>query len=346
MQYLQLGNTSVKVSKICLGTMTFGEQNSENEAHEQLDYSIDQGINIIDTAELYAVPARAETYGLTEKYIGSWIKSRKNRDKFILATKIAGYSPDFTHIRGGSRFNAEHISKAIEGSLSRLQTDYIDLYQLHWPERNTNYFGRLGYRHRSNDEWKDNFAEVLGILNEFVKQGKIRFIGISNETPWGTSRYLKVTDELGSPRVVSIQNPYSLVNRSFEVGLAEISIRENLSMLAYSPLAFGLLTGKYFQTTQPKDARLNLFPKLSRYNNEYARAVAKKYVDLAYEYNLSPAQMALAYVNSRDFITCNIIGATTMEQLKENIASIHVSLSDEILEKIEAIHISQPNPAP
>lgn len=344
MIYTKLGNTDIEISKICLGTMTWGEQNTEDEAHEQLDFALDAGINFIDTAELYSVPAKSKTFGSTERYIGTWIASRKNRDKFILASKASGPGPK--HIRGGPKFSKEHLTKALEGSLRRLQTDYIDLYQLHWPERKTNYFGKLGYEHDEKDSWEDNFIEILNTLDEYIKQGKIRHIGLSNETPWGLTHFISLAEKNNLPRPVTIQNPYNLLNRTFEVGLAEISIREQCGLLAYSPLAFGLLTGKYFQKEKPKNSRIILFKKLSRYNNERAKAAAKKYVDLAVENDISPAEMALAFVNTRKFINSNIIGATTIEQLRENIESIHTNLSYDVIKAIEEIHIDIPNPAP
>lgn len=344
MIYTNLGSTDIKISRICLGTMTWGEQNTETEAHEQLDYALDAGINFIDTAELYSVPSRPQTYGLTEQYIGTWIASRKNRDNIFLASKASGPGPK--HIRGGPNFSREHLVAALNDSLRRLQTDYIDLYQLHWPERKTNFFGKLGYEHKYDDPWNDNFIEILKIVDDFIKEGKIRFVGLSNETPWGLMRFLSLAEKYNLPKPVSIQNPYNLLNRTFEVGLAEISIRENCGLLAYSPLAFGLLSGKYFNEDKPKNGRIALFKQLSRYNNERSVQAAEKYVNLAHEYDISPAQMALAYVNSRNFVSSNIIGATSMKQLKENIDSIEIELSDELVQKIEEIHTEIPNPAP
>ncbi len=345
MKYCNLGNTNIKVSRICLGTMTYGEQNTEKEAHEQLDYAMAQGVNFIDTAELYSVPARPETYGLTEKYIGSWLKKEKKRDNVVIASKICG--PGTKHIRGGSKFNKEHITNALEGSLSRLNTDYIDLYQLHWPERKANYFGQLGYMHKEDDLWEENFLEILEVLNEQMEKGKIRFIGISNETPWGFGRFIQLAEKYNLPRIVSVQNPYNLLNRTYEVGMAEISIREKTGLLAYSPLAFGLLTGKYYHGAKPEKVRLTLFgDRLKRYNGELAHRAADKYTELARNEGLKPSQLALAFVNEQPFLTSNIIGATTMEQLKEDIESINIRLSEEIKTKIEAIHLQFPNPAP
>lgn len=346
MEYNKLGNTDIKVSQICLGTMTYGEQNTERDAHEQLDYALNRGVNFIDTAEMYAIPAKPETYGLTEKYIGSWISSRKNRDDIILATKVVGPNPDLKHIRKGPKYNREHITDALNNSLKRLQTDYIDLYQLHFPERNTNYFKKLGYKHDSNENWKYNFKILLEILGEFVQEGKIRYIGVSNETPWGVMSFLKESELNNLPRIVSVQNPYNLLNRTFEIGLSEVAMREKCGLLAYSPLAFGWLSGKYYNNTAADNSRLRLFPVMARYNNTEAQKACRQYVELAKDNGISPSQMALSYINSRDFCTSNIIGATTMEQLKENIDSINLNINNDIIEEIDKIHTSQPNPAP
>ncbi len=346
MQYRTLGNSNIKVSLICLGSMTWGEQNTEAEGHEQMNYAIEQGINFIDTAELYAIPAKAETQGRTEEIIGSWLKTRGNRDKVIIASKIAGPGKGWIdHIRNGeSRFDRKNIEKALHDSLKRLQTDYIDLYQLHWPERTTNYFGRLGYTH-SDDKFTP-IEETLSVFGELVKAGKIRQIGLSNETPWGVMKFLQTAERLNLPRILSIQNPYSLLNRSFEVGLAEIAHREQVGLLAYSPLGFGVLSGKYLDGGGGAQDRLTRFPEYDRYSNIEAVAATREYVGLANEMNITPAQMALAYVNSRPFLTSNIIGATSMEQLQENIASIDLQLSDDVLEKIEQIHKRFPIPSP
>jgi len=346
MKYTFLGNTDLQVSKICLGTMTWGEQNSQEQAHEQLDYALAQGINFIDTAELYAVPPRAETYGLTETYLGTWLKKRSARQQIILATKVAGPSEISTHVRGGARLNRQHIRMAIEGSLQRLQTDYIDLYQVHWPERRNNRFGQLGYIHQS-DEQPIPLEETLAALAELVTEGKVRYLGISNETPWGMMSYLKLAEQSHYPRIVSIQNPYSLLNRTYEIGLAEISHREQVGLLAYSPLAFGMLSGKYLDGAQPANTRLTLFDYFTRYTkSEYGIQATARYVELARQHGLDPAQMALAYVNTRSFLTSNIIGATTMTQLQANIASIDIELSEEVLAGIEEIHQQYPNPCP
>lgn len=346
MKYTHLGDTALKVSKICLGTMTWGEQNTEREAHEQLNYAVENGVNFIDTAEMYAVPSRAEVSGLTEKYIGTWLKTRKDRDKLVIASKIVGPGKNVRHVRKKATFSKAHLTEALNGSLKRLQTDYIDLYQLHWPERPTNYFGRLGYEHVS-DEIGTPFNEIIETLKGFMDQGKIRYYGLSNETPWGTMAFIREAEKYGLPKPVSVQNPYSLLNRTYEVGMAEISIREKAGLLAYSPLAFGLLSGKYRNGASPANARITLFGhKLQRYNGMLTHRAADLYTQIAETHGLSPAQMALAYVNSREFVTSNIIGATTMEQLKENIGSIELMLLEEVLEKIEEVHQLIPNPAP
>ncbi len=345
MIYSQLGNTDIKVSKICLGTMTWGEQNTENEAHEQLNYAISKGVNFIDTAEMYSVPAKAETYGATETIIGNWLQKRGKRDDLIIATKAAGKSAFVKHIRNIPNFSKAHLTEALHGSLKRLKTDYIDLYQLHWPERPANFFGQFNYKHLS-DDIGTSFEEILETLNNFIKDGKIRHFGISNETPWGMHKYLQLSASKNLPRVASIQNSYSLMNRGFEVGLSEMAIREKVGLLAYSPLAFGVLTGKYLNGQHPPKARLSLFPQFARYGNSIALKATEKYVDLAKEYSLTPSELALAFVNSRPFLTSNIIGATSMQQLKENINSINIQLSEEILNKIEGIHTQIPNPAP
>ncbi len=346
MNYTNLPHTDIEVSKICLGTMTWGNQNTEAEGHEQMDYALEQGVNFFDTAELYPIPAAAERYAHTEKIIGTWFKKNRNREKVVIASKIVGRSPATSFIRT-TGFNRESITAAVEGSLKRLQTDYLDLYQLHWPDRVTNYFGKRGYQYDGTDLWEDNFHQILETLRDLIREGKIRQVGISNETPWGTMRYLeesKVHHDL--PRMITIQNPYSLLNRLYEVGLAEISHREDLGLLAYSPLGFGVLSGKYLGGRQPKDGRITLFPNYNRYSGETAVKATEMYHKLAMENGLSLAQMSLAYVNSRPFVTSNIIGATNLEQLKENIESIHIDLSDEVLQGIEAIHNQIPNPAP
>lgn len=345
MLYTTLPNTNIKVSKICLGTMTFGEQNTEYEAHEQLNYAVEQGVNFIDTAEMYSVPGRKETQGSTEKYIGSWLKNQK-RENLVVATKIVGPSPGLSYIRNNMGFSDKAINDAIEKSLKRLQTDYIDLYQLHWPERSANFFGKRNYVHNFNDNWEDNFKQIIEKLDNLVKEGKIRHYGVSNETSWGLMRHLTESKNHNLTRCKTIQNPYSLLNRLFEINLAEVAMQENVGLLAYSPLAFGRLSGKYLGGKMPENSRLKLFPNLSRYNSKQSQFLTQKYADLANELGISLTQLSLAFVNQREFVTANIIGATSMSQLKENIASISVELSSEIMQKIDAIQELQPNPAP
>jgi len=346
MQKRTLGRTDLEVSLICLGSMTWGEQNTQQQAFEQLDYALAHGVNFIDTAELYAIPPCAETYGRTEQIIGEWLRRRGRRDDVIIASKIAGPGQGWVdHIRGGrTRFDRANIVSALDESLQRLQTDYIDLYQLHWPERPTNFFGQLGYQ--GGAEAFTPIGETLQVLAEQVQAGKIRHIGLSNETPWGVMRFLASAEAQGLPRVVSVQNPYSLLNRSFEIGLAEVAMREQVGLLAYSPLGFGVLSGKYLHGARPAGARITRWPHYERYSNPQALAATEAYVTLAHEHALDPAQMALAYVNSRPFLTSNIIGATSMDQLRSNIASASLKLGDEVLEGIEAIHRRWPNPAP
>nr|AOR51069.1 aldo/keto reductase [uncultured bacterium pAP3] len=336
MNYRELGRSGLRISRIGLGTMTWGEQNTEAEAHQQLDYALAQGVNFIDTAEMYPTPARAETQGRTEQYIGSWLKARGTRPQVVLATKVIGPG-QHPWIRGGPRLSREQVFAACDSSLQRLQTDCIDLYQVHWPARGTNYFGQLGYR-PSSDRGVTPIEETLGALAELVRAGKVRHIGVSNETPWGLSEYLRLSREQGWPRVASIQNPYSLLNRSFEIGLAEFAHREGVNLLAYSPLGFGTLSGKYLDAKRPAGARLSLFERFARYNGAHAEGAVREYVDLARQHDLDPAQMALAYVNTRPFLASTIIGATTLEQLRVNIASDALKLRDEVLAGIEAIH--------
>ena len=345
MEMRRLGRSELMVSKIALGTMTWGEQNSEAQAHEQMDYALEQGINFFDAAEMYPVPPKKETYGLTEQYIGTWFAKTGHRDKVILATKAVSRG-SFDYVRGGARLTREQIKAACESSLKRLQTDYIDLYQLHWPDRSTNYFGKLGFTSMDEAEIPIPIEESLRALQELVLEGKVRRVGISNETAWGVSEYLRLSREEGLVRIDSIQNPYNLLNRSFEVGLAEFACREDVGLLAYSPLAFGMLSGKYLDGQQPENARLTLYSRFQRYNNPFGFHATADYVELARQHGLDPAQMALAYVNDRSFVTSNIIGATTMAQLKSNIDSHTISLSDEVLSGIEAIHQKQPNPCP
>lgn len=346
MEYRKLGNTDIDVSIICLGTMTWGEQNNKKEAFSQMDCALDYGVNFFDTAELYSVPPRKETWGSTEKIIGDWLEERGCREKVILATKVTGRSGMKWFRNKETRLNKEQINLAVDGSLRRLKTDYIDLYQLHWPDRKSNFFGQLSYKHQNDDDFVE-IEEQLGVLSELVESGKVRYIGLSNETPWGLMKFLSIAERLDFPRIVSIQNPYSLLNRSYEVGLAEISIREKCGLLAYSPLAFGMLTGKYDNGSKPDGARLTLFGDMfTRYTKPKGLKYSEKFNDLAKSFNISPTQMALAFVNSRDFLTSNIIGATNLQQLKENIESYKVKLSDEILDEIEKISEENPFPCP
>lgn len=347
MEYRHLGRTDIKVSAVGLGTMTFGEQNTEAEAHEQLDYAFEAGINFIDAAEMYPVPPRAETYGRTEEYIGTWLKRHNRRHDVILASKAASRAADLGWIRNGNpRLNRDHLIIALDTSLKRLHTDYIDLYQLHWPERKTNYFGRLGYEHDDADDDAVPVAETLHVLGELVRAGKIRHIGISNETPWGSMHFLHLAREFNLPRVVSIQNPYNLLNRSFEIGLAEITLREHVGLLAYSPLGFGMLSGKYLGGQRPADARLTRYERFRRYTNTRGHAATEKYVNLARSHGLEPAQMALSYVMHRPFTTSTLVGATSLEQLARNIAALDLELPPTVLNGIEDIHQNNPNPCP
>lgn len=345
MKYTTLPNTNIKVSKICLGTMTWGNQNTQEEGFSQMNYALDQGVNFFDTAELYPVPATAETYAQTERIIGNWFKQTGNRNKIILASKIAGPGDYTAHIRT-TGFSSIAIKEAVENSLKRLQTDYIDLYQLHWPERVTNTFGIRDYKHNNSDPWEDNFHEILHTLNNIIKEGKIREIGISNEKAWGTMRYLEESKQHNLPRMQTIQNAYSLLNRVFEGDMAEIAIRENIGLLAYSPMAFGVLSGKYVKGEAEKNSRLNLFPRFARYSSSQSTNAVKQYLKIAEANNISLAQMALAFVNNQPFVTSNIIGATTLKQLQENISSIHLELNQEVLQSIQQVHEQIPNPAP
>jgi aryl-alcohol dehydrogenase-like predicted oxidoreductase len=345
-EYRQLGHTDIRVSTICLGTMTWGEQNTESDAHEQLDLAMAAGINFIDTAEMYPVPPRAETYALTEQYIGNWLAQRQNRDQVILATKVASRSDWIDYMRDGNiRLDRKNLEAAVEASLKRLQTDYIDLYQLHWPDRKTNFFGRLGFQYDPDDN-PVPIEETLGVINDIIQSGKVRHFGLSNETPWGTMTFVKLAEQNHYPKPVSIQNPYNLLNRTFEIGLSEVAHQEKIGLLAYSPLGFGVLSGKYLNNAKPEGARLTLFDRFDRYNNRNALRATQAYAAIANRHGLDPAQMALAYVNSRSFLTSNIIGATSPEQLKTDIASIDVKLSDEVLDDIEKVHQDIPNPCP
>lgn len=347
MELRQLGRTDLRVSAICLGTMTWGQQNTEAEGHAQMDYALGQGVNFFDTAEAYSIPPRPETQGSTERIIGSWFKARKNRDKVILATKVAGRG-EMTWLRGApTELNASNILAAVEGSLKRLQTDYIDLYQLHWPDRPLPLFADRTTTFRGLPEGPENaIEETLEVLGRLVKAGKVRHVGLSNETSWGTMRFLGAAEAGKGPRAVSIQNAYNLLNRTFEIGLAEIALREQVGLLAYSPLAQGYLTGKYQRGARPPGARTTLFDRGQRYEKPGVEAAIDKYLDLAREFGLDPAQMALAFVTSRPFVTSNIIGATTMQQLRTDLNSVHVKLSPDVEKRIDALHHERGNLAP
>ena len=345
MKFKKLGNTDLDVSLICLGTMTWGTQNTEKDAFEQMDYSISQGVNFFDTAEIYSVPPTSDSYGKTEVMIGNWFEKRKNRDKIILASKVAGPGCDWIR-GGGNNFDEKKIGEAIDGSLKRLKTDYIDLYQLHWPERSTNFFGRRDYSYNNKEgEW-NSFENILDALGKFIKSGKIRYIGMSNETPYGLSRYLEISKNKGAPRMMSVQNPYSLVNRTYEIGMSEISIRQKCGLLVYYPLAAGALSGKYRNGEMPKNSRMALFKGWERHLNPLAMRAYDEYYKLAKDFNLTMVQLAQSFVNSRPFVTSNIIGATTMEQLKENIDSVNIDFTDEMMERVDKIHNENPNPSP
>ncbi|WP_440619112.1 aldo/keto reductase [Candidatus Pelagibacter sp. HIMB1493] len=344
MNYKKLGNTDLDVSTICLGTMTWGEQNTQDEAFEQMDFALGNGVNFWDTAELYAVPPRKETYGDTEEIIGNWFEKTKKRNEVILATKVAGPARDYLR-NGENSFTGPNLESALNNSLKRLKTDYIDLYQLHWPERNVNNFGRLGYVHKEND-W-NKFEDVLGELDKYIKAGKIRYVGLSNETPWGALNYLQLSKDKNLPRMMSIQNPYSLLNRSYEVGLAEVSIREKIGCLAYSPLASGYLTGKYRNKNFPKGSRMERdFDFWTRYRKPNTEAAVELYFKICEKHNLNMTQMSIKFCEIQEFMTSVIIGATTMEQLKSDIESVNVNLSNDVIEEINQVQTIYPNPCP
>lgn len=349
MQYLSLGQSDLKVSVLGLGTMTFGEQNSEIEAHRQIDYALDQGVNLLDAAELYPVPPKAETQGKTEQYIGSWLRKSGRRKDIVLATKAAGPPGvlGVQHLRGGrSRLNLTSLQEALDSSLRRLQTDYVDLYQLHWPERNSNFFGKMGYRHVAGEQ-PVAIEETVAALSTLVRSGKVRYVGVSNETPWGVAQYLRAAAaQSDQVRIVSIQNPYSLLNRSFEVGLAEFSMRERVGLLAYSPLGFGVLSGKYLDGAKPAGARLSNWTRFSRYSGPAAAQATAQYVAIARRHGLDPAQMALAFARMQPFVASVLVGATTMAQLSNNLASAELTLSAQLLEEIEQVQKRLPNPCP
>lgn len=345
MKYTTLPNTEIKVSKICLGTMTFGQQNTEAEGHQQMDYAVEKGVNFFDTAEMYSVPAREETYGSTERILGTWFKKTGRREEVVLASKIAGPNPNFAYMREKNDFSPASVKYALDNSLQRLQTDYIDLYQLHWPERKTNYFGQRGFKVQE-DGWEDNVHAVLDTLGDFIKQGKIKHIGLSNETPWGIMRFLEESKHNNLPRIKTVQNPYNLLNRLYEGGSAEIGLRENVGLLAYSPMAFGVLSGKFLTGESHPNARLNLFPQYSRYNSSQCTEATKLYQEIARKNGLSLTELSLSFIEQQSFVTSTIIGATTMEQLKENIDTIQVTLSEEILNAIDEVQAIIPDPAP
>ncbi|MBK9735127.1 MAG: aldo/keto reductase [Saprospiraceae bacterium] len=345
MEFKKLGKTNLEVSAICLGTMTFGEQNSEKDGHEQMDYAVNCGINFFDTAEMYSVPGRQETQGSTERILGTWFE-KNNRKNIILASKVTGPSAGLKFISPELGFSRARINEALEGSLRRLKTDYIDIYQMHWPERKTNFFGQLGYSHQEDDQWQDNFEEAITAMDDLIKSGKIRHWGLSNETSWGVMRSVGICDIKNHPRPISIQNPYNLLNRSYEVGLAEVSIREKISLLAYSPMAFGLLSGKYHKNLDNPDNRINKYKQLSRYNGKESYEATARYIKIADEAGISLAKMALAFVSRQPFVSSNIIGATNILQLAENIDSINYKLTDDIMEAINRVHKEISNPAP
>ena len=346
MNYKKLGNTDLNVSTICLGTMTWGEQNTEEEGFEQMDWALDHGVNFWDTAEIYSIPMRKETYGETERIIGNWFEKYKKRKEVILATKVCGNTSNKYIRGGGNNFGKKKISLALEESLKRLKTDYIDLYQLHWPERKSNFFGRLGYQHKEEHNW-NKFEDILNSLDKLIKSGKIRYIGLSNETAWGLSKFLEISKIKNLPRVMSVQNPYSLLNRTYEIGLAEVSIREESGLLAYSPLSFGYLTGKYRNGELPKNSRMKLFgDQFLRYKTKNGQLAIEKYHEIANKHELNFAQMSLKFCELQPFVTSVIIGATTMDQLKTDIESVNINLSEEVINEINEVQKIYPNPCP
>ena len=344
MNYKKLGNTSINVSTICLGTMTWGEQNNQNEAFSQMDYALENGVNFWDTAELYSVPPKKNTYGLTEEIIGNWFLKTKKRKDIILASKVAG--PSRNYLRDGENsFTGKNLESAINNSLKRLKTDYIDLYQLHWPERNVNNFGRLGYVHKDGD-W-NKFEDVLSELQKYIDQGKIRHVGLSNETPWGVMNFIQLSKEKNLPRMMSVQNPYSLLNRSYEVGLAEVSIREQIGCLSYSPLASGYLSGKYRNGAMPKGSRIERdYDFWGRYRKPQSENATEEYYKISKKYGIDMSQMSVKFCEIQDFMTSVIIGATTMDQLKTNIESVKVNLDKDIINEINNVQKKYPNPCP
>jgi len=349
LKYRKLGHAGPEVSLIGLGTMTWGEQNTESDAHEQLDYALSRGVNLVDAAEMYPVPPKPETQGRTETYIGTWLAKTGRRKDIVLTSKVSGPATDPkrpSHIRTGqTHLDRKNMTEALDASLKRLQTDYLDLYQLHWPDRTTTTFGRPAYPWQ-DDAYTVPIEETLEVLQDFVKAGKVRQIGVSNETPWGVAQYLKLAETRNLPRIASIQNPYSLLNRSYENGLSEFSHLEGVGLLAYSPLGMGVLAGKYLNGARPEGARMTLFTRFDRYTKPQAELATAEYVQLARDSGLSPATMALAFVNQRPFVISNLMGATRLEQLKENIDSVEVTLSQDVLDAIQAIHLRYSNPSP
>lgn len=345
MQYNTLGNTDINVSLICLGTMTYGSDHTQAQAFEQMDYAVANGVNFFDGAEMYPIPTSPEYQGCNEEIIGNWLKARGNRDQVVIATKVAGPGEMVSYLRPDMALDRKNIREAVTNSLRRLQTDYIDLYQLHWPDRATNFFGQLNYVHQPEKDGTP-LLETLEALAELVQEGLVRHIGLSNESAWGTMKYLQLAEQHDLPKVVSVQNPYNFLNRTAEVGLTEVLQREGVSLLPYSPLAFGVLSGKYMGGARPEGARITRYPAYGRYFTEQGQKAVEAYVELARKHGLDPSMMALAWVNSRPFVDANIIGATTMAQLETNIASADVALSDELLAEIEAINVLYPNPCP
>jgi len=348
MEYRKLGRTDIDVSLVCLGTMTWGEQNTQSEGHEQMDYAVSQGVNFFDVAEMYPISPRKETYAETERIIGNWFEGRKKRDDVILASKVLGAGDFFNYVRDGAkRLTEKDIFAAVEGSLQRLKTDYIDLYQIHWPSRPANYFGALDYPDGADFEQSVPIEETLGAMAKLVEQGKIRHVGVSNETPWGVMEYLRLSEKNGWPRIASIQNPYNVMTRQYEVGLSEVTARENVGLLAYSPLGGGTLSGKYLQGQMPEGARMTLWPeRFSRFTKPRAKDAVEAYAEIAKKHGLDMSQMVLSYLKTKTFVTSSIIGATTMDTLKSNIAAYDMNLSQDVLADIETVHQNNPNPAP
>ncbi|MGH6884920.1 MAG: NADP(H)-dependent aldo-keto reductase [Geminicoccales bacterium] len=346
MEHSRLGRSDLEVSRICLGSMTWGEQNTEADALRQLDAARDAGVNFIDASEMYPIPPRPQTHGLAEVFLGNWLRSRGGRDEIVIAGKVVGRSDNKTpFLRGGrARLDRANIEAALDATLRRLGTDYVDLYQLHWPDRRTNNFGQRGYE--SAGDGGVPLAETLQVLGDLVRAGKVRQVGVSNETPWGLMTCLRLAAELGLPRVVSIQNPYSLLNRTFEIGLSEIAIREDCGLMAYSPLAFGVLTGKYLGGRSPPGARLTLFPQYTRYSGPRAEEAVEAYVRIARRHGLDPAQMAIAFVIGRPFVISTVIGATNDAQLATALAAAALELPAEVLDEIESVHRALPDPCP